>query len=79
MAGNRAVVVEPVQLLVSDWLPQWMKYLLDYVKQQLQKYVPYISLTVVRKTSIALVILYAALSQWKRGKCFCYTITAASS
>ena len=56
----------------------WMKCLLDSAKQQLQKCVPYISLPVLRKTSIALVILYMALSRWKRGKCYCYSFTAVS-
>ena len=62
--------------MVSDWLPQWMKHLLDCAKHQLQKYVPYISLPLLRKTYIALAILYMALTRWKRGKCHCYSISA---
>jgi len=47
-----------------------MKHILDYTKQQLQKHAPYISLSVIRNTCMALVIVYLALSRWKRGRCY---------
>ena len=61
------LIVALILMVTTDWLPQWMKQLLCYAKQHLQKHVPYISLPLVRNTCFVLIILYLALSQWKSG------------